>query len=77
MQLKSFFRTTTSEAQRMSAQEAGYMDWRQASHAVLESYRGWIGAERDARWLAYAAYEAALDREEGAARTYQRLVEQR
>jgi hypothetical protein len=35
-----------------------------------------VGAARTERWLAHAAYVAALDREERAARAYQRLIEQ-
>jgi hypothetical protein len=75
MQLKSLFRTTRSETVLVSAQEVGYVSWRRASDAVLESYRGWAEAGHEGRWLAYAAYQAALDREEDAARTYQHLVE--
>jgi hypothetical protein len=77
MQLKSFFRNTTSEVGLVGAQEAGYVNWRVASDEVAELYRAWVGGERPVRSLAYAAYEAALDREELAARTYQQLVEQR
>jgi hypothetical protein len=76
MQLKGFFRSTTSETPLVGAEEAGYVDWRRASDAVAESYRGWVRAQSARRWLAYAAYQAALDREEEAARTYQKLVEQ-
>ena len=77
MQLNSFFRTTTSETGRVNAQEAAYLSWRRASDVVLESYRAWATAGRGERGLAYAAYQAALDREEDAARTYRELVEQR
>ena len=77
MQLKTLFRNTTSDIGLVAEQEAGYVNWRVASDEVAELYRGWVSAERPVRPLAYAAYEAALDREEHAARTYQELVEQR
>ena len=76
MQLKTFFRTTTSEAELASAEEASYASWREASDGVTEAYRSWSTAPRDERFLAHAAYLAALEREEHAARGYQRLVDQ-
>lgn len=53
----------------------GYTGWREASAAVrdaYETYAGQNGADRD---LAFMAYQAALDREERAARTYQECAE--
>ena len=76
MQLKTFFRTTTSEDALASAPEARYASWREASDRVTEAYRSWTAAPRGERFLAHAAYLAALAREEDAARAYQRLVEQ-
>jgi hypothetical protein len=76
MQLKTFFRNTTTEAELAVAQEAGYASWREASNGVREAYRSWIAASRGERLLAHAAYLAALEREEDAARVYQRLVDQ-
>jgi hypothetical protein len=76
MQLKTFFRTTTSEAGLARAPGASYARWREASDGVAEAYRSWIAAPRGERFLAHAAYLAALEREEDAARAYQRLVEQ-
>ena len=76
MQLKTFFRNTASEAELASAPEASYVSWREASNGVTEAYRSWIAAPRGERFLAHAAYLAALEREEDAARAYQRLVEQ-
>lgn len=76
MQLKTFFRNTTTVAELVTAQKAGYMSWREASDGVAEAYRSWAAAPRDERWLAHAAYLAALDREERAARAYRELVEQ-
>jgi hypothetical protein len=39
------------------------------------AYANWVGAERDERGLGFAAYSAALDREEHAAGEYRRLFE--
>jgi hypothetical protein len=58
------------------AMEDGYATWREESDAVADSYRSWNCADRDERWLAYAAYVAALDREESAATAYRHLVQQ-
>jgi hypothetical protein len=58
------------------AVEDGYATWREESGAVADSYRSWNCADRDERWLAYAAYVAALDREECAATAYRHLVQQ-
>lgn len=53
----------------------GYIAWREENAAVELAYRKWLGAERQERTLAFAAYSAALDREEHAAAEYQRLIE--
>ena len=51
-----------------------YVEWRAQCTAVWDAYRCWVdGGDTDAA-LAYAAYEAALDREEEAARIYARLM---
>ena len=76
MQLKSLFRKTTTTAGPAGTQEASYASWRAASQGVAEAYRSWAAAPRNVRWLAHAAYLTALDREEHAARAYQRRVEQ-
>jgi hypothetical protein len=76
MQLKALFRSHESGAQRAQALEDEYANWRKETEAVAESYRSWTRAPRDERWLAHAAYLAALDREEHAACAYRRLVEQ-
>ena len=76
MQLKTFFRNTTGEAELTSAPEPSYASWREASDGVAEAFQSWIAAPRGERFLAHAAYLAALEREEDAARAYQRLVEQ-
>jgi len=84
MQLRTLFRSPARDRQRTQALEERstraledeYASWRRENQAVAESYRGWTRAPRDERWLAYAAYLAALDREEHAAWAYRRLVEQ-
>jgi hypothetical protein len=48
----------------------GYVSWREACGAVWRAYEQWIGSDRGERPLAYAAYLAALDGEERAARAY-------
>jgi hypothetical protein len=55
---------------------ASYATWREASDVVSEAYRGWVAAPGSWRRFAYAAYMAALEREEQAALAYQQTVEQ-
>jgi hypothetical protein len=47
-----------------------YVVWREESRTVRLAYERWCGAERPTRSLAYAAYRAALEREERAAWDY-------
>lgn len=54
---------------------ASYVCWREECQAVLLAYERWIASDRGERGLAYAAYVAALDGEEHAARTYAHRVE--
>lgn len=75
MQLKTFFRNAPTEVDLVEAQEASYATWRQASEGVAEAYRSWAAAPRGERWLAHAAYLAAVDHEEQAAAAYQRRAE--
>jgi hypothetical protein len=77
MQLKTLFRSPASDAQLAGAHEASYASWREASDRVAEAYRSWTAAPRSERFLAHAAYMAALEREERAAGAYQELVERR
>ncbi|MBV9337510.1 MAG: hypothetical protein JO262_06655 [Solirubrobacterales bacterium] len=53
----------------------GYIAWREENAAVEAAYRSWLAAAREERALAFAAYSAALDREEHAAAEYQLLIE--
>ena len=48
-----------------------YVEWREECEAVKTAYDRWTGAERCDRALAYATYQAALEREEKAAAVYQ------
>jgi len=47
-----------------------YCEWRSACWEVRSAYRRFAAATADDRALAYAAYQAALDREESAADVY-------
>jgi hypothetical protein len=53
-----------------------YRSWREACEQVRRAYALLDDSERQDRRLAFAAYDAALDREESAARTYQEQVHQ-
>jgi hypothetical protein len=78
MRISKFFCGTQvpETVELVSAEATSYAIWRRACDGVTEAYRSWVGAARTERWLAHAAYVAALDREERAARAYQRLIEQ-
>lgn len=47
-----------------------YVEWREASRAVADTYRRWCVAQRCDGAPRFAAYIAALDQEETAAGTY-------
>jgi hypothetical protein len=47
-----------------------YVDWREESSAVQLAYERWAEGRAKDRALAFAAYRAALDREESASRLY-------
>jgi hypothetical protein len=51
-----------------------YVDWREESAAVRRAYRRWAGAARRDRPGAFAAYVAALDREERAGTCYAQVI---
>ena len=51
-----------------------YVRWREECVAVHAAYERWIGAPREDRPAAYAAYNAALDREERASDVYAELI---
>jgi hypothetical protein len=47
-----------------------YLDWRAEAAAVDDAYESWAGAPAGEEGRCFAAYTAALDREEAAARSY-------
>jgi hypothetical protein len=51
-----------------------YLEWRERSAAAQEAYAGWRDALKADRALAFAAYTAALDREERASVAYADLA---
>ena len=50
-----------------------YVDWREECLFVADAYHRWVEADSD-RVLAFAAYRAALDREQHASFVYARWV---
>jgi hypothetical protein len=75
MNLKRSPHRGTGRLELLDATLESYMNWRDKSRAVAESYRSWsvaVGSERD---VAFDRYVAALDREEHAACGYRRLLE--
>jgi hypothetical protein len=54
----------------------GYVCWREACQDVHMAYERWGRSERPDRGRAFAAYRAALDREDCAARVYAEAAEQ-
>jgi hypothetical protein len=52
----------------------GYVAWREQSAVVRDAYGDWRRAAAGESGPAYAAYGAALDREERAADAYRRLI---
>jgi hypothetical protein len=52
-----------------------YIDWREQSRAAMVAYKRWISAPLTQRPLAFAAYGAALDQEEHAARRYASAIQ--
>jgi hypothetical protein len=51
-----------------------YLRWRHESAAVRDAHRMFVGASAGSRPPAFAAYRAALDREEDAAKHYPELM---
>lgn len=51
-----------------------YAQWRSECVAVRVAYRRWVGAGVTENAFAFDAYNDALDREEGAAKRYARLI---
>jgi hypothetical protein len=51
-----------------------YVDWREECLSVCDAYRRWCRARRDEASVEFAAYSAALDREERASACYARRL---
>ena len=62
------------ESALVDAAVDSYVDWREESAAVRHAYGGWAAAERRERPRAFAAYIAALDREERASTRYAHVL---
>lgn len=73
MRLKPLRRFRTRRATRELAVDA-YVAWREECAAVRTAYLAWRRACAAEAALAFDAYEAALDREEVAARVYAALI---
>jgi hypothetical protein len=58
------------QAALIDAAHDAYADWLEASFGVERLYAGWCDATRAERALAFAAYAAALEREERAAQVF-------
>ena len=52
-----------------------YVEWREECAAVEDAYANWTHAPREAAELPFAAYSAALDREQSAAGVYGRAID--
>ena len=52
-----------------------YVDWREECAEVQAAYDRWSEAQKNERAHAFAAYRAALDREERASEVYAQLVD--
>ena len=65
MEPSSIFRTGPLVARRSAYLQLAWVD---AADDVQDAYAGWLRAERAERTNAFTAYQAALDREEAAAR---------
>lgn len=52
-----------------------YVEWREECETVYDAYANWTNAPMDETDLPFAAYSAALDREQSAATVYGRALE--
>ena len=68
-------RSSPRERQVVDDAVDAYVEWREASTAVWESYGRWEKATAEDAVRAHAGYRAALDREGAAADVYAGLVE--
>jgi len=65
-----------AHSRRVDAYIESYVEWREECGHLQYAYQRWTGSGRLERDLAFAAYRAALDREEKAARAYELLGQQ-
>jgi hypothetical protein len=68
--LRDTMSSRTRDHELIEAAMDAYVDWRQQSAGVYAAYRRWSVANSTDAALAFAAYVAALDREERASRSY-------
>jgi hypothetical protein len=52
-----------------------YVDWREECLGLSDAYGRWLGMPVEDRVLAFASYQAALDREEQASAAYASQIE--
>lgn len=52
-----------------------YVEWREECETVYDAYANWSNASMEETELPFAAYSAALDREQSAATVYGRALE--
>ena len=52
-----------------------YVEWREECETVYDAYANWTNAPTEETDLPFAAYTAALDREQSAATVYGRALE--
>jgi hypothetical protein len=52
-----------------------YVEWREECGAVEDAYANWSSASPEEAELPFAAYSAALDREQSAATVYHRAID--
>jgi hypothetical protein len=70
----STLRRSVRRRRAADAAGAAYASWREECLKVRDAYRNWTTASCASGAAAFAAYEAAMKREEAAARTYARLM---
>jgi hypothetical protein len=68
------FKRSARRRAMVDAAVAAYIEWRRECAAVRDAYRRWVSATTVDEPVAFVAYAAALDREEGAARLYAGLM---
>ena len=73
MRLKPIMRSARQRA-LVDAAVIAYTQWRWECAAVRNAYRRWKSVSAFDRPRAFDAYKATLDREEGAAKLYARLM---